>query len=71
MKEKVTEIATELGWTDLGPQINGMASFTRDMVRANFYLSTRTLTLQDMNKKFDPGVSHKNVTVEEVREILK
>ncbi len=71
MKEKFAEIATELGWEDLGPQINGMASFTRGDVRANYYWSTGTLTLQDTTKERDPGVSHKKVTLDEIREILK
>ena len=72
MKELVTKIALELGWEDLGPQKSGhLTSFVRNGIRANFYEGTGTLTLQDMSKKYDSGISYKKVVEEDIRNILK
>ena len=72
MKDLITKIALELGWKDLGPQKSGhLISFTRSGFRANFYESTGTLTIQDTRKVYDSGRTYKEVTNDEVRDILK
>lgn len=68
--EEVLKIAVDLGWKDLGPQKNGMASFTREGFRANYY-HTGTLTIQDQNQVYDKGRVWYKVTLDEAKEILK
>jgi hypothetical protein len=59
------EIAITYGWKDMGPQrMSSMMSFTKDNYRMNIYTTTGTITVQDMNKKFDKGETFKNISSE-------
>lgn len=72
MKEIFTQIAIDNGWEDMGPQkATYLISFLRNGQRANFYLTTGTLTIQNANVAYDKGVTYRNVGLNEVAGILK
>lgn len=71
MKEQLIQIAAELGWEEVVPQRNPvMISFCQDYgmnPRVNVYFTTMTVSVQYKSGK---ASYHKDVTLEEFREIL-
>lgn len=70
-KHQLTKIALELGWEAVEHKTDVMISFLRPGLRANYYVGTGTLTIQDRNKRYDPGRSYRKITPEQAKEILK
>lgn len=54
--EQVIEVILQKKWVDLGPQkMKVMRSFKKGKYRLNYYTTTDTITIQDVNKRFDKG----------------
>lgn len=63
---KFLKIFEQYKWKDLGNQkMKGMLSFQLGNLRANFYTTTETLTIQNTEKMFDKGLSFKKVDNED------
>lgn len=67
----MVNIAIKYGWESLGPQkMKGLVSFTKGDFRLNIHTTTKTVTFQNIAKKYDKGLSYKDVTPEELERIL-
>jgi hypothetical protein len=57
MKELLIKSIESNGWEDMGPQKSEtMLSFKRGHFRMNVYLTTGTVTIQDLDKRMDKGI---------------
>ncbi|MES2224170.1 MAG: hypothetical protein V4469_04535 [Patescibacteria group bacterium] len=69
-KEEIKKNAEQNGWVDLGPQkMGGLMSFTRKNLRMNVFSTTGTVVFQNTLRRYDPGSSYKDVTIEEFEKL--
>lgn len=64
------QILQQKGWENMGKQKQQtMMSFIKGNIRMNIYMTTRTVTFQDVNKKFDKGHTYRNV--KDILDVIK
>lgn len=54
--EEIQKTMEGFEWLEIPTKVSYMISFKKKNFRLNFYLTTKKITIQDTDKKFDKGV---------------